>query len=250
MHDIFDGMPQESASHLLELFRRVRGKELKSRCGLLLRTRKRGRSDLQLPRNVMCCGFRRIDDRYVSRRDPAEQRLNERIVRAAEDKNIGVGYLSGECFVQINSRDLLGDRILDPSFLDQRHKERTGFFVDHNAACFERMAIRMACNGRVGPDYHNFTGAAGLGCGARSGLDDTDDLDIRCRFDFVKCQRGCRVAGNDQQFRSLRFQMADGANRIVNYCGCGLGPVGKASRVAEIQIVGVGNMPQERGENC
>src|ERR1039458_9064296 len=82
MHHIVHGQPQKSAAHPLEFFSGVGGVELEARRNPSLGLSSRSeRLNLELARDLLRGGFRRIDNSHVSRRDPAEQRPDERVMR-------------------------------------------------------------------------------------------------------------------------------------------------------------------------
>ncbi len=139
--------------------------------------------------------------------------------------------------------------VLDPSFFDQRNKKRAGFFFHRDAAGFQSAPVGMTGNRGLGADDHNFACTAGLGCGAGSGLDYADDLNLRGSFDFVKGKSSGSVAGDDQEFGSLRLKVPNSSDGVVGDRGGGFGAVRQAGGVSEVKIVSVRNMAQQRGKH-
>lgn len=124
-------------------------------------------------------------------------------MRASENKDICIRCLSRECLGQIDSGDLFGYRMFDPSLFDQGDEQRASFFPRSNLAQFEGAKIGMAADGGFSSDDHYFMIFAGGCCGVCSGLDDPNDVDVRRSFDFVQRESGCSIARDDQQVRAL-----------------------------------------------
>ena len=78
-----------------------------------------------------------------------------------------------KCLAQINPRNFLSDRVIDPSFLDQRHEQRTGFFMRLNLECRQCILVSMAASCRFSPDDHNFSRPGCRGSPLRSRLNDS-----------------------------------------------------------------------------
>ena len=86
---------------------------------------------------------RGVDDVYAGRRYAPQQRMQQWIVRAAKHEHIGLVKSIGKCFLQVDARDLFGHRMIDPTFLDQRYKQRASLFVRFDSARLERFAVGM-----------------------------------------------------------------------------------------------------------
>jgi len=77
-------------------------------------------------------GLSRIDDSGTGPHSALEQRPQQRIVRAAEQKGIGIhterrGF--GVQLGEINLDDFGGDGMVDPAFFDERHEQRQAFSI-------------------------------------------------------------------------------------------------------------------------
>ena len=138
-----------------------------------------------------------------------------------------------------------------PPLFDKRHKQRTGLLAHRDFSGFERPPVGMATDGRLCADDDHFLLPAGRRRGFRSRLDDADHFHASRRFDFdfVQRQRGCGVAGDHQQLRSLILQIAHRADRIVRDRGGRLRSVRKAGGVAKVEIVGLWDPLDQRPEN-
>src|SRR5713101_5778904 len=68
---------------------------------------------------------------------------------ASEHEHIGIVRLLGEGLRQVDSGDLLGNSVLNPSFFDQRHKQGTGLLPDRDSFVLQRSLISMPADGRI-----------------------------------------------------------------------------------------------------
>src|SRR5579885_1931984 len=99
----------------------------------------------------------------------------------------------------------------------------------------------MTGDGGFGADDGNVVGLAESGRGAGARFDDADTGNVSVRFDGVHGERGGGVAGDDEVFRALALQEVASAKGITGDRVGGLGAVGKAGGVAEVEILGVRN---------
>ena len=194
-------------------------------------------------------GLRGINDGDVGGRDAAQHRLDERVMGAAQDKDVGIMGLGRKGVRQIDLRDLDRHRMIDPSFLNKRNKERTGFLSYNNISSFQRAAIGVAGGGSFRAYHDDLAIKAGRGRGLGAGFDYANDLDVRSSFDFLEGKGRSGIAGDDEKLGAMRLEMANGSHRVMGDGGGRLGPVGQAGCVAEIEIVGVGNAMKKRGKN-
>jgi hypothetical protein len=195
-------------------------------------------------------GLRRINDGDVGGRDAAQHRLDERVVGAAEDKDVGIVGLGRKGVRQIDLCNLDRHRMIDPSFFNKRHKERTSFLSYNYISSFQRAAVGVAGGGRFGADHDNLTIKAGRGRGRGAGFDYANDLDVRSSFDFREGKGRSGIAGDDKKLGAMRLEVANRSNCVMGDSGGGLGSVGQAGCVAEIEIVGVGNAMKKCRKNC
>src|SRR6266849_10098670 len=98
---------------------------------------------------------------------------------ASEHEHIGIVRLLGEGLRQVDSGDLLGNSVLNPSFFDQRHKQGTGLLPDRDSFVLQRSLISMAADGRIGANNDNslLSGCGDGGFGPR--LNDADYSHLR-----------------------------------------------------------------------
>jgi len=232
---IFHCKAQEPRSHLLEFLRRIGGEELQlgNASGLELQFA------LQLTRHLLRRGLGRVHDRNVLRRHSPQQRLDQRIVSAAEQQHVGIASVIGECFRQINLRHLLGDRMVYPAFFDQRNEQRASLLAHRDVASLEGAPVGMAADGGIGADDDHVPLPAGRRRRVGARFNHADHFYSRRRFDLRERQRGGCVAGDHQQLRSLILQIAHRPDRIMRYGGRRLRSVGKAGGITEVEVVGV-----------
>ena len=204
-----------------------------SRCGRQER--------LQVRRDGAGGGFGGVDNAHVRRRHAMQQRLEQRIVGAAEDQNVRVVEAIGEGLTQINPSDLLGDGMLHPSFFDQRNQQRTSFLPRVEAAGLESFPVGVAADGSLGPDDHDFfvlaDGSGGLG----AGLYHAYDRHMRRGRDAVQGERRCSVAGDDQQLGSVGLEVVGSLDGITRDGFNRLRAVGEPGGIAKVEVIGVGD---------
>ena len=114
----------------------------------------------KLCRDELSGGVCGIDDGGRLRSYPGEQWTKQRVMGAAENQDVSILKAVGECFREIDAGDLLGDRMLDPTFLHEWNQKRASFLTGTDAARLKRMAVGLAGDGGLGADDHNFSGAA------------------------------------------------------------------------------------------
>ncbi len=191
----------------------------------------------------------RVHNRDVLRRHSPQQRLDQRIMRAAKHQHVGIVCVVRKTLRQINLRHLLRHRMFHPSLFDQWHKQRTRLLPHRDPAGFERPPVSMAADGGLCSNDDHLLLPAGRRRGFRSRFDDADHCYICRSFDLVERERcGC-VAGDYQQLRSLILQIAHRADRVMRDRGRRLRSVRKAGRVAEVEIVSLWDSLDQCPEN-
>ena len=128
---------------------------------------------------------------------------------SASSKAIGKGL------AQINARNLLGDRMLDPSFFHQRDQQRASLLPRLEPAGFKSFAISVAADRGLGSDDNDFLVLADASGGLGPRLDDANHRHMGRGRDAIKSQRGRRVAGNHQQLGAVAFEVVGRLNRIA-----------------------------------
>src|SRR6478609_9739474 len=97
----------------------------------------------------------------------------------------------------------------------------------------------MAADGRLGANHHDFASLAGGRGAFGSRFDYPHHWNLRRVLDVFEGQRRCSVARDDQHLRAMLLQVLSCAHSIA---ADGLGrfrSVGKASRIAEVEVVSV-----------
>jgi len=171
-------------------------------------------------------------------RHAVQQRLQQRVMGATQDQNVGVMETVTESLGKIDASDLLGDRVLDPTLFDKGHEQRARFLVRAQAAGFESLAVSVAAYGGFGSDDHNFLvggcGSSGLG----SWFDYAYHGHMSGRGDAIQRQRRCGVAGNHEEFRTVGFEIVRGLDGVACDGLNRFGAVGKSRRISEVEIIG------------
>jgi hypothetical protein len=194
-------------------------------------------------------GFGGVHDGDVGRGDAAQKRLDQRVMRASENEDVGFSCRAPHCFGQIDSGDLLGDRVLDPSFFDEGDEQRAGFFESCEASAGESALVGMTADGRFGAEDDCLASPA-EGCGGVSaGLNHSDDGHADCTANVEKRERGCSVASDNEHVDASLLEELRGPDSVAGDGLARLGTVREASGVSEIEIVGVGDEVGERAEN-
>ena len=177
----------------------------------------------------------------MRRRHAMQQRLEQRIVGTAEHQSVRVAEAIGKGLTQINTGDLLGDGVLDPSLFDQRNQQRASLLPRIEAPSLKSFPVSVAADGGLGPDNNDFLiladGSGGLG----AGLHHAHDRHMGCGRDAVEGKCGCGVAGDHQQLGSLSFEVVGSFDGITRHGFDRLGAVGKAGGIAKVEVVGVGD---------
>lgn len=78
------------------------------------------------------CGLGRVDDGDASRGGALDERAQQRVMGAAEDKGIGAHAISGGSageFAKVDADYGVSDMVVDPAFFDQRDEQRASFLV-------------------------------------------------------------------------------------------------------------------------
>ena len=86
-----------------------------------------------------------------------DERLEQRIVGATKDEGARVGCF-GQSFGEVDTQDLGGDGMIDPTLFDQRDEERAGFFCGDKAEAIERMGVGVGLDGGSGGKYEDRAG--------------------------------------------------------------------------------------------
>ena len=139
--------------------------------------------------------------------------------------------------------------MLQPSLLDQGHKEWTGLFAHPNFPRFQGATIGVAADGGFGADHYNFLFRTRCRCRVGSGLDDANHLHMGSRLDLFERERGRRIAGDDEKVCAMVLQITNRSDRVMRNRGRGFRSVGEARGIAEVEIVGGGDVFDERAEN-
>src|ERR1700683_1849504 len=189
----------------------------------------------------MGSGLGGIDDSHMRRRHSAQQRLEQRIMRAAEHKSVGVVETVTKGLAQINAGYLFRDRVLHPSFFDERHQQRASLLPRIKAAGLKSFLVGVAADRGLGPDDHDSFIFADRSGGLGAGLYYANDWNAGCGDDAVESKRGRRVAGDDQQLGSVGFKIVSCFDGITRYRFHRLGAVGKARGIAKVEIISVWN---------
>src|SRR5207253_9792984 len=72
----------------------------------------------------LSCRFGRINNRHVWGSQTPQQRFDQGIMSATQNENVSRLESIGKGLAQVNAGDLFGNRVLNPTFLDQRHEQR------------------------------------------------------------------------------------------------------------------------------
>ena len=78
-----------------------------------------------------------------------DERLEQRVVGAAEEEGLGVGGF-GEGFVEVDAEDFGGDGVVDPALFDQRDEEGAGLFGGGEAEGVEGVGVGVGLDGGGG----------------------------------------------------------------------------------------------------
>src|SRR5580704_19089252 len=157
MLDVFDGVPEEALTQTPEFLHRVGGEELEAgqRSPLLMNSRRGGQKLLQMAGHGARGRFGGVHNADMRRRDAMQQRLQQRIVCAAENQRVRVVEAVGKGLTQVNASDLFRDRVFDPSLLNQRHQQRASLLPCVETARLKCFAVSMAAHRGLGPDDNN-----------------------------------------------------------------------------------------------
>jgi hypothetical protein len=112
-----DGVSQKAGAEVLKLLRRI-GSEIIDAGQATLELSCRKRSALEQPADSIGGGVSGIDDLHMFGSDFPQYRLNQWIVRAAEQQDIGGFEFVGERLFEINAGHLFGNRMIVPSLFD------------------------------------------------------------------------------------------------------------------------------------
>jgi len=186
--------------------------------------------------------IRRVDQRNSVADQSVDLTPEKRIMRASQNQRIDV---FPEDFLQIAHDDFIGDRIMRPSFFNERNQKRAGFPDNRNL--------------RVNP-----VDLAGIGSGSDGclGCNDPDALIFRCldrhqgprlyhaqhRHSglvayFIESHGGSSVAGNDDCLDILCLQETHDLFRITDHRCLRFISVRNPCRVSEVNDFFVGKIP-------
>src|SRR5215472_9105140 len=87
---------------------------------------------------------------------------------------------------EVDPRNLLGDRMLDPSLFNQRNEQRARLLACLQAAVFERLAVSMTADGSLSADYDDFPILRGRRGSVGPGLDHSYNWDVGRRADLIQ----------------------------------------------------------------
>src|SRR5262252_3070067 len=103
-------------------------------------------------RDGMCRRFRRIHDPDVRRSDSMQQRLQQGIMSTAQHQHVGILKPATESLAEVNARDLLGDAVVNPAFLQQRPR----FLPRVEAARLQSPLVGVTAYGSFGSNDNDF----------------------------------------------------------------------------------------------
>src|SRR5258708_28197070 len=151
-------MPEEGCAQAPEFWHGGGGKELESGVGpsLLMDGPRERQELLQVIGDGMGRRLGGVHNANVRRRNAVQQRLQERIVGAAEDQRVGVVEAVSKSLTQVDTSDLFSDRMLDPSLFDQRDQQRTSLLPRVQTSLLKSFAIGVAADCGLGPDDNDF----------------------------------------------------------------------------------------------
>src|SRR5689334_4502385 len=129
----------------------------------------------------------------------------------AEDQNVGIRESVRESFRQINARHFLGNRMVNPTFFDQWHKQRTRFLTSADGELLQRFLVSMTLDGGFGTHHHYFFIPSRLCRRLSSWPDDSLDWHMCSFTNFIDRQCRCRIAGDDEHLCPLFFQIVRSA---------------------------------------
>src|SRR5205823_5821285 len=188
---------------------------------------------LELPRHDLRGLFGGIHQRHTRTHHAGEQRLQQRVVRAAEHQRLDAGTPQR---LQVLAGDELGRRVIEPAFFHERHEQWAGPGV-HAGIRSNRgdgPLVGAARNRARGPDHADRPRPGRLHRGARTGLDDADERHGRARLQVIERLGGDGVAGDDQGLYAALQQVGEDLRRVAAHGVRGLRAVGHARGVAEI----------------
>jgi hypothetical protein len=200
----------------------------------------------------MCGGVGGVDDgEGVVKRgeDAADGGFEQGIVGAAEQEGFGGGSF-GESFVEVDLEDFVGDGVVDPAFFDERDEQGAGLLGGVEAEGGEGTGVGVGLDGGGGGEYEGAAGGRRGGEGGfGSGLDDADDRDGQGLLELGQRERGGGVAGDDEEVGSLRVEELCTLDGVAGDGLAGLGAVGEAGGVAEIDVVRGGDEGKQGSED-
>ena len=174
-----------------------------------------------------------VDQLHVGAKHVAQQRLEQRIVRAPEHERVD---LRVEHRLEILARDETRRLVIGPSFLDERNEQRTGARRDAHVGIerANRSLVRARLDRAHGADHADVPAARRGDRGARARLDDADHRHVHLLAQHGERVRRGRVARDDDALHALVAQEA-GDLAAVPANGVGtLRTVRHARRVAEV----------------
>jgi hypothetical protein len=253
--DEVDGLTEELTSKRLKLCDGVGGEEGATRDGGRL-----GRKFTELGGEVASDGgggdSGGVDDLHRDGKNAFEHRAKQGIMRAAEQERIGIesGIEMGgagliERFGQVDASDFGGDGMGNPAFLDEGDEERAGFFDDAEVVDCTGVGVGVAFDGGRGAEDENVAGDGSGISGSGSSFDDPEDRDAGCVANFVQCESGGRVAGDDEKFSALLLEKLSGGDGVACDGALGFRAIRKSGGVSEINEVNAGELGQEGAED-
>src|SRR5258708_26617923 len=243
MLNVLDGMPQEAPTQAPEFIHRVGSEESDTGVSAAL-LRHRGRwwqQILQMRSHSARRRFGRIHNSYMRWRHASQQGLKQRIVRASQNQNVRVLEAFGKSLGQVDTSYLLGHRMLDPAFLNQRNEQRTSLLPRIESASIESFPISVTADCSLGANDDNFLISAYESGRLGARLNYSNDWHVSCGRDAIQSQGGRGVAGNNQQRGSIAFEEVGGLHGITCHRFHRLRAVGKPRRVAKVGVVRVRN---------
>ncbi len=165
---------------------------------------------------------------------------------AAEDEGVDA---FGEEGLEVSAEHLVGDRILEEAFFDERHEQGAGGAVDFRGG-FEfqdRFLVGSAGDGRAGADDADGFVFCGVHGGIGSGEDDADDGDLEDLLHARDAEGRGGVAGDNDHFRAAVEKHVSDLDAVAFDSFPAFSTVGNAGGVADVEDVLVGQEAAQAG---
>src|SRR5204863_306805 len=171
-------------------------------------------SGLELPRDDLRGLLGGVHERDVRTHDTREQRLQQRVVRAAEYQRFDAGTPQR---LQVLAGDELGRRVIEPAFFHERHEQGAGPGVNARARADrgDGPLIGAAGDRARSPDDADRPRSGRLHRRARAGLDHADERHRRALLQVGQRLRGDRIARHDQRLHAALQQVGEDLRRVA-----------------------------------